>query len=117
MPSKLIQARADDETVEALEDFAERNNIDRSEAIRRAVRGHLGNHGYDFPTTDGGVAVEISELEQSITQLEQKQSEQLTDLRAEIVTRSSNTEPEWVTYLNLIVLTVVATLVVLQFIL
>jgi len=116
MARQLIQARADDDTVDALEDFADRNDLSRSEAVRRALRYHLGNHGYDFPTTDGGFATEISELEQSISQLEQTQTKQYNELTQQLVTRSSQQEPMWIPYLRLILLVAIATGFILQYI-
>jgi hypothetical protein len=41
MPRELIQARADADTVERIEEYAEERDISRSEAIRRLLRTGL----------------------------------------------------------------------------
>jgi len=53
MARELIQTRADGDTVEALEEFAEESDITRSEAIRRLVRSGLAKHGHPVKATDG----------------------------------------------------------------
>jgi len=53
MARELIQTRADGDTVEALEEFAEESDITRSEAIRRLVRSGLAKHGHPVKAADG----------------------------------------------------------------
>ena len=53
MARELIQTRADGDTVEALEEFAEESDITRSEAIRRLVRSGLAQQGHPVKAADG----------------------------------------------------------------
>jgi hypothetical protein len=41
MPRELVQARADPDTVQGIEDYAEERDISQSEAIRRLLREGL----------------------------------------------------------------------------
>ena len=50
MARELVQTRADADTVEALEEFAEEKEITRSEAIRRLLRSGL--EAQDEPDDD-----------------------------------------------------------------
>lgn len=53
MARELIQTRADGDTIEALEEFAEETDITRSEAIRRLVRSGLAQQGHPVKAADG----------------------------------------------------------------
>ena len=68
MARELIQTRADGDTVEALEEFAEESDITRSEAIRRLVRSGLAKHGHPVKAADGA-----GELTDRLDRLEAEQ--------------------------------------------
>lgn len=72
MARKLIQTRADEDTVDALEAYAEDADITRSEAIRRAVRSHLADEGYPVAAADGAgqVSSELKELRGELADVE-----------------------------------------------
>ena len=53
MARELVQTRADADTVEALEEFAEEKEITRSEAIRRLLRSGLEAQDEPDDETDG----------------------------------------------------------------
>jgi antitoxin component of RelBE/YafQ-DinJ toxin-antitoxin module len=72
MARKLIQTRADEDTVDALEAYADDADITRSEAIRRAVRSHLADKGYPVAAADGAgqVTSELQELRDDVADVE-----------------------------------------------
>lgn len=53
MARDLVQTRADPDTIDALEGFAEEKDITRSEAIRRLIRTGLAKEGHAVAATDG----------------------------------------------------------------
>lgn len=53
MARELVQTRADADTVESLEAYAEEADISRSEAIRRLLRTGLVQHGHPVAAADG----------------------------------------------------------------
>ena len=72
MARELIQTRADEDTVDALEAYADDADITRSEAIRRAVRSHLAEEGYPVAAADGAgqVSSELKELRGELADVE-----------------------------------------------
>lgn len=81
MARELVQTRADEDTVEALETYAEQAEISRSEAIRRALRSHLAEEGYPVAAADGAGVVNnrlegLEEtLETRLDELEKREEE------------------------------------------
>jgi len=53
MPRKRVQTRADADTVESLEAYADETDISESEAVRRLIRTGLAEHGHPVAATDG----------------------------------------------------------------
>ena len=53
MARDLVQTRADADTIEALENYADETDISRSEAIRRLMRTGLAHQGHPVAATDG----------------------------------------------------------------
>lgn len=80
MPRDLIQTRADADTIEALEAFAEERDITRSEAIRRLIRTGLAQEGHPVAATDG--AGQLADRLEAIEtrQAEREQAERLQTL-------------------------------------
>jgi antitoxin component of RelBE/YafQ-DinJ toxin-antitoxin module len=72
MARELIQTRADEDTADALEEYADDADITRSEAIRRAVRSHLADKGYPVAAADGAgqVTSELQELRDDVADVE-----------------------------------------------
>lgn len=70
MARELIQTRADGDTVEALEEFAEESDITRSEAIRRLLRSGLAQQGHPVKATDGA-----GQLADRLEAIENRQAE------------------------------------------
>ena len=72
MARELIQTRADEDTADALEEYADDADITRSEAIRRAVRSHLADKGYPVAAADGAgqVTSELQELRDDFADVE-----------------------------------------------
>jgi len=71
MPRDLVQTRADADTVETLEAFAEEQDITRSEAIRRLIRTGLAQEGHPVAATDGA-----GQLTNRLEAIEARQAEQ-----------------------------------------
>lgn len=118
MARELIQARADEDTVESLEEFTDEMGLSRSEAVRRSIRHYLSINGYDFPEADGGMLSEIEDLESHLTnemgRLETNQEERLTEIKTELVTRKSDEVPRWMSYTQLVLLAITLVLIVVQ---
>jgi len=70
MARELVQTRADGDTVEALEEFAEESDITRSEAIRRLLRSGLAQQGHPVKATDGA-----GQLADRLEAIENRQAE------------------------------------------
>ena len=71
MARELVQTRADADTVETLEAFAEERDITRSEAIRRLLRTGLAQEGHPVAATDGA-----GQLANRLDSIEARQAEQ-----------------------------------------
>ena len=71
MARELVQTRADADTVETLEAFAEERDITRSEAIRRLIRTGLAQEGHPVAATDGA-----GQLTNRLEAIEARQAEQ-----------------------------------------
>lgn len=114
---ELIQARADEDVIDDLEEFADETGISKSEAVRRSIRYYLSSNGYEYVEVDGGVIAEIDGLEETITQeisnLESKQSREFDGLERELVTRTTE-EPIWRPWMNVVLLALVLLLLVLE---
>jgi hypothetical protein len=70
MARELVQTRADADTVESLEAYAEEADISRSEAIRRLLRTGLAEHGHGVAAADGS-----GQLADRLDQLEAEQEQ------------------------------------------
>ena len=70
MARELVQTRADGDTVEALEEFAEESDITRSEAIRRLLRSGLAQQGHPVKAADGS-----GQLADRLEAIENRQAE------------------------------------------
>ena len=53
MTRKRVQTRADADTVESLEAYADETDISESEAVRRLLRTGLAEHGHPVAAADG----------------------------------------------------------------
>lgn len=71
MPREQVQARADSDTVRAMEEYAEERDITRSEAIRRLLRQSLAQEGYGVAAADGGMVDAVENLEERIDEIEE----------------------------------------------
>ena len=56
MGRSKIQTRADADTKDALDEYAEKHDLTQSEAVRSMIRAGLSQHGYEIATADGGTA-------------------------------------------------------------
>jgi metal-responsive CopG/Arc/MetJ family transcriptional regulator len=117
MARELIQARADEDTIDNLEEFADETGISKSEAVRRSIRYYLSMNGYEYAEADGGIPAAIDGLEESVSSrlanIESKQSNEFEELEQELVTRTSR-DPAWLQWMNVIVLVLVTLLLVLE---
>lgn len=117
MTRELIQARADEDVIDDIEEFADETGISKSEAVRRSIRYYLSSNGYEYTEVDGGVIAEIDNLEETIAReisgLESKQSREFADLEEELVTRTTE-EPIWLSWMNVVLLGLVLLLLVLE---
>ena len=67
MARDLVQTRADADTIEALENYADETDISRSEAIRRLMRTGLAHQGHPVAATDG-----MGELTDRLDEIEEQ---------------------------------------------
>jgi hypothetical protein len=63
-----VAIRINDPTYEAIEEFAQRNDYTKAEAVRRIVEGRLAGEGYldGIAVADGGIEERLEDTEESI---------------------------------------------------
>ena len=76
MGRKRLQTRADADTADAVEDYADDHDLTQSEDVRRMIRAGLTQHGYEIATADGmGTVADIEQVRSEISKIEQRQIE------------------------------------------
>lgn len=71
--SSKIQARVDQGTKGALDEYVDQHEFTQSEVVRSVLRQHLAREGLEVPAADGGIPER--ELEQKLAALEEQLAE------------------------------------------
>ena len=74
MARERVQTRCDAATVEQIDDFADEQELSKSEAVRRLVRTGLAENGYQIAVADGMGTGQLSELAEQLDRVEQRQA-------------------------------------------
>ena len=74
MARERVQTRCDAATVEQIDDFADEQELSKSEAVRRLVRTGLAENGYQIAVADGMGTGQLSELAEQLDTIEQRQA-------------------------------------------
>jgi len=74
MGRKRLQTRADADTADAVEDYADDHDLTQSEAVRRMIRSGLTQHGYEIATADGMGVGQLDQLADQLDSIEQRQA-------------------------------------------
>lgn len=74
MAKTRLQTRADSDTANAVDDFADEHNLSQSEAVRRIIRAGLSQYDYQIPTADGMGTGQLQELRHELSEMEQRQA-------------------------------------------
>ena len=74
MGRKRLQTRADADTADAVEDYADDHDLTQSEAVRRMIRSGLTQHGYEIATADGMGVGQLDQLAEQLDSIEQRQA-------------------------------------------
>jgi len=74
MARERVQTRCDAATVEQIDDFADEQELSKSEAVRRLVRTGLAENGYQIAVADGMGTGQLSELAEQLDSIEQRQA-------------------------------------------
>lgn len=74
MGKERLPLRVDPETKDALSEYADERDVSNSEAGRRMLRAGLSQNGYQITTADGMGIGQLQELQDELSQMEQRQA-------------------------------------------